>query len=120
MLSSAHLVHASRILGCRVVAEVQTEVLLGSPPDFVVPAVLLSSDHFHIKLPLRATYVTRLVTGSTVLQVAFCELLRTKQTELRTHQVFIKQTVSSPPAATDSSVPELGCPHFLVKDHGRK
>ena len=40
MLSRAQLVHASRILGCRVVAAVQAEVLLESPPVLVVPAVL--------------------------------------------------------------------------------
>ena len=45
MLSRAQIVHASRVLGCRVVSEVQAEVLLESPPVFVLLAELAPFQH---------------------------------------------------------------------------
>ena len=60
MLSGARLVHTSRIIGCRVEAEVQAEILLlGLHPVLLVPSVLAHQRPFphqkstscHVPLP---------------------------------------------------------------------
>ena len=115
VLSRAHSVHASRILCCHVVVEEQAEVLLASPPVWVVPAVLV------LQRPFYSSKFYIVPRASPVLR----RLHRTPGGFLRTYLHFSKPIFGPTRCSCDKAsrthqqpliVRELGCPHFVVGD----
>ena len=103
-----------------LLAEVQVEVLWEISIDAVAvsipssrrgstvgPGIPESISTSKINFVPRASTVSCQLQCSPGIFSASCSAL--KQTMFRPHQVFIRRSISSPPATTDPSVRQLGC-----------